>query len=207
MLLLTPPNGNGRCVLAEKQKSFLEKFWELFLQDAHSLFEAVGKGLTGDADLLGNGGIAQALLTKSADFNGLGHDLTQAVEDLSHIDGIGDIVGGRRRLQIRHRFLQMVKPVHLLAVIVLESRVQGTHVAGGMVRTAVAVHIAGQTLGSRADTASVVLLGTAVCVDIAVVVIELLFGARDALLGGAEIDVVLIVIGFHRKSPPFFDFS
>ena len=58
MLLLTPPNGNGRCVLAEKQKSFLEKFRELFLQDTHSLFEAVGEGLAGDADLPGDGGIA-----------------------------------------------------------------------------------------------------------------------------------------------------
>lgn len=79
VLLLTPPNGNGRGVLAEKQKSFLEKFRELFLQDAHSLFEAVGEGLTGDANLSGNGGITQALLTESADFNSLGHDLAQAV--------------------------------------------------------------------------------------------------------------------------------
>ena len=75
MLLLTPPNGNGRCVLAEKQKSFLEKFWELFLQDAHRLLEAVGEGLTGDADFPGNGGITQALFAESANFNGLGHDL------------------------------------------------------------------------------------------------------------------------------------
>lgn len=51
-----------------------------------------------------------------------------------------------------------------------------------------------------------VLLGAAVGVDIAVIIVELLLGARDALLGGAEIDVVLIVIGFHRKSPPFFRF-
>ena len=65
------------------------------------------------------------------------------------------------------------------------------------VRTAVAVHIAGQTLGRRADTASVVLLGTAIGIDVAVVVVKLLFGARDALLGSAEIDVVLVVIGFH----------
>lgn len=57
VLLLTPPNGNGRCVLAEKQKSFLEKFREFFLQDAHCLFEAVGEGLARDTDLPGNGGI------------------------------------------------------------------------------------------------------------------------------------------------------
>lgn len=193
--------------MAEKQKSFLEKFWELFLQDAHSLFEAVGEGLTGDANLPGNGGIAQALFTESADFNGLGHDLTQAVEDLSHIEGIGNIVRWRRNLQIRHFFLQMVEPVHLVTVIVLETGVQGTHVAGGVIRTAVAVHVARQALRRRADTASVVLLSAAVSIDIAVVVVELLLSAGDALLGGAEIDVVLVVIGFHRKSPPFFDFS
>lgn len=207
MLLLTPPNGNGRCVLAEKQKSFLEKFRELFLQDAHSLFEAVGEGLTGDADLSGNGGIAQALFTQSADFDSLWHDFTQAVEDLSHVNGVGHIVRRRRGLQIRHLFLQMVKPVHLIAVIVLKTGIKGTHVAGSVVQTAVAVHVAGETLGRRTDAAPVVLLGTAVGVDIAVIVVELFFGARDALLGGAEIDVVLIVIGFHRKSPPFFDFS
>jgi len=43
----------------------------------------------------------------------------------------------------------------------------------------------------------VVLLGAAVGIDVTVVVIKLLLGARDALLGGAEIDVVLVVIGFH----------
>lgn len=82
-------------------------------------------------------------------------------------------------------------------VSILEAGVQGTHIAKGVVRTAVAVHIAGQTIGRRADTASVVLLGTAVSVNVAVVVVKLLFGARDALHGGAEIDVVLVVIGFH----------
>ena len=197
MLLLTPPNGNGRFVLAENQNSFLEKFRELLLQDAHGLFEAVGEGLAGDADFSGNGGIAQALFTESANFDGLGHNLAETVEDLSHIKGIGDIVSRRRDLQIRHFLLQMVKPVHLVPVIILEAGVQGTHISRGVVRTAVAVHIAGQTLGRRADTASVVLLGTAIGIDVAVVVVKLLFGARDALLGSAEIDVVLVVIGFH----------
>lgn len=97
------------------------------------------------------------------------------------------------------RSFETAKPVHFVTVIILETGVQGTHIAGGVVRTAVAVHIAGQTLGRRADTASVVLLGTAVCIDVAVVVIKLLLGARNALLGGAEIDVVLIVIGLHKK--------
>lgn len=190
-----------------KAEEFLEKFRELLLQDAHSLFEAVGEGLARDADLPGNGGIAQSLLTESANFNGLGHNLAETVEDLSHIKGIGDIVSGRRDLQIRHFLLQVVKPVHLVPVIILEAGVQGTHITGGVVRTAVAVHIAGQALGRRTDAASVVLLGTAVGVDVAVVIVKLLLGTRDALLGSAEIDVVLVVIGFHRKSPPFFDFS
>ena len=39
--------------------------------------------------LPGNGGIAQALLTQSANLNGLGHDFAQAVEDLSHVNGVG----------------------------------------------------------------------------------------------------------------------
>ena len=197
MLLLTRPNGNGRCVLADNLESFLEKFRELFFQNGHGLFDAVGEGLSGDADLTGNGGIAQALFTQSANFNRLGHNFTQAVEDLPHIDGVGDIVRRRRGLQVRHLFLQMVEPVHLLALVIHATTVQGTHIAGGMVRTAVAVHIAGQTLGRRANAASVVLLGAAVCVDVAVVVVKLFLGARDALLSGAEIDVVLVDIGLH----------
>ena len=52
MLLLTPPNGNGRFVLAEEARSFLEKFRELLLQDAHSLFETVGEGLARDAEIV-----------------------------------------------------------------------------------------------------------------------------------------------------------
>ena len=180
-----------------KAEEFLEKFRELLLQDAHSLFEAVGEGLARDADLPGNGGIAQSLLTESANFNGLRHNLAETVEDLSHIKGIGDIVSGRRDLQIRHFLLQVVKPVHLVPVIILEAGVQGTHIAGGVIRTAVAVHIAGEALGRRADAASMVLLGTAVGIDVTVVIVKLLLRTRDALLGSAEIDVVLVVIGFH----------
>ena len=38
MLLLTPPNGNGRCVLAEKQKSFEE----MSLEDHVEMYENQG---------------------------------------------------------------------------------------------------------------------------------------------------------------------
>lgn len=42
-----------------------------------------------------------------------------------------------------------------------------------------------------------ILLSAAVCIDIAVVVIKLLFGAWYPLLGGTYVDTVLVVIGFH----------
>ncbi len=183
--------------MADNPESFLKKFWELLFQNGHSLFDSVGEGLSWNADLLGNSGVTQALFTQSADFDSLGHDFTQAVEDLSHVNGVGHIVRRRRGLQIRHLFLQMVKPVHLLAFIIRTATVQGTHVTGGVARAVEAIHIAEKTLGGRAYAAPVVLLGAAVCVDVAVVIIKLLLGARDALLGSAEIDVVLVVIGFH----------
>ena len=43
------------------------------------------------------------------------------------------------------------------------------------------------------------LLFLAETVDFSVIVIELLLGARDPLLGGSKIDGILIVIRLHKK--------
>ena len=40
-------------------------------------------------------------------------------------------------------------------------------------------------------------------IDVAVVVVELLLCAGDALTGGTQIDVVLVVLIWHKKSSDF----
>ena len=55
VLLLTPPNGNEKCVSEKTAKLFLEKFWELFLEQFRSLFDAVCIGLSSCTDLIRNG--------------------------------------------------------------------------------------------------------------------------------------------------------
>ena len=106
-------------------------------------------------------------------------------------------ISGRRDLKVRPFFLQMLKPVLFIAVIVCKTAVQRTHIAGSVVRTAEAVHVTIEAFGRRAYTATVVLLGAAVGVDVTIEFIELLLCDVDALLGGAEIDVVLLFIGCH----------
>lgn len=197
---LTLPNGNETAVSEKADELFSEEFRELFFQLLRRLLEAVGVGLSARADFCGDGILAQAHLPKPADLHRLGHDFVQPGENLPQIQRVRYNLLGGGPPKVGCLLLQLVQPVHFATFLIDAAGVERTDVAGGAVGAGPAVHVAHEPPGRRAYAAPVILLGAAVGVDVAVVVAEFFFGAEDALPGGVEVNVVLLVIGFHIES-------
>ena len=178
--------------MEKTEKTFLEIFRELRCQGRLELLEAVGEGLTAHTDLGGDSLVGVSLLAELADLDGLGHQLVDPVEDLVELHLIDNDVlyqgcGG----------FQVIDPGLLAAIFVGDGVVEGEVVSCTDEGAGGAVHVAVKNFTLGANAATMVLLLLAVGVDVAVEAVELLLGDGEALLGGAEIDVILLFIGCH----------
>ena len=178
--------------MEKTEKTFLEIFRELRCQGCLEFFEAIGEGLTAHTDFGSNGLVGVPQLTELTDLDGLGHQLIDPVEDLVELHLVGNDV-----LYQGCGVFQVIDPGLLTAIFVGDGVVEGEVVSGTNKGTGGAVHVAVENFALGAHAATVVLLLLAVGVDVAVEAVELLLGDGDALLGGAEIDVVLLFIGCH----------
>ena len=154
----------------------------------------VHKGFSGDVQRCRCSTLGKVCHDGLADFHILWGERCQ--EDMQCVEQFGffdsHINYGKH---IRH----IIEPRFLVTLIVRGGVIQGESVSSSAERTSHAVHVAVQSLGGGAHTAPVALLLFAEGVDVAVVVVELLLCSGDALIVGTQIDVVLVVISFHKK--------
>ena len=65
------------------------------------------------------------------------------------------------------------------------------------------VHIAVKAFSLRTDAQLAIFLSLAEEINIVIIGIELFLGAGDAFTGGTQVDVVLLVLVWHKKSSDF----
>ena len=86
--------------------------------------------------------LTQPHLAQFSNLNGLGHNFVETDKYALEVDTACNIVLYGRLLQIRHRFLEMVEPVHFVALFIGKPAIQRTGISRGVVRTGVAIHVA-----------------------------------------------------------------
>ena len=72
-----------------------------------------------------------------------------------------------------------------------------------MKRTSLSVHITVKAFSLRTDAQLAIFLSLAEEIDIVIIGIELFLSAGDAFTGGTQVDVVLLVLVWHKKSSDF----
>ena len=87
---------------------------------------------------------------------------------------------------------KIFKPAFFVAILVGDSVIKGKFIAALVKMAGAAVHIAEIALTGRADTAAVLLLPTAIGVDIAVVIIKIGLADRHPLVQVLEVDTVFL---------------
>ena len=102
---------------------------------------------------------------------------------------------------MRRSVCNTVNPARFIAVIVCCSNIKGPKISGSAERTRFAIHIAIKAFVSGAYALSVMLLSLPVKVDVVVVGIEFFLGARDAFLGGTDVDITGVFIICHNLAP------
>lgn len=123
------------------------------------------------------------MLPKVTDYNGLGHDFIEPSDDCLHLGLFCVCIIEGRTLEIRHLFLQMIQPGHFITFVIHTAVIEVADVAAGAMRAGTAIHIAMKPLGRWAYATPVIHLGTAIGVDIAVIIVKLLLGTRDSQIG------------------------
>nr|DAF19246.1 MAG TPA: hypothetical protein [Caudoviricetes sp.] len=193
-LLLTLPPADGRCRFSKFREKILENFRELFGEKFLGAFQAVEHRIVPNVEPFGNLNIRQPCHAKISDFDCLRHNLNQAFKHSAEFRSICHEVFNKRCGVWQH-----IDPGLFVAILIGHGVVERASVPGSAERTGGTVHIAVEPLLFGADTLTVMLLFLPEGIDVAVVVIELLLGARDTLPCRAQIDVVLLVFACHKK--------